>query len=379
MTLSGIWKRFRRRTFSPSEETFDAQMQYLHAKFGQLSVQIQELHSLHSQLSVKLEQVGRSALAAAIDATPILLQDLHISPTYLNADLPNPILNAGVVQKGSEIIFISRSSTPLVRDDHRYFFPEGQKRDTVNIFHRFDLGLRFKGNILLDDSVLKTKSSKATCGIQDIRLFIWCDALWGIGAGVRISAHDGEPIREQILIKIDDYKVIDFIELASPVQARVEKNWTPIVRGDRLFLIYNYVPMVVFELVDRRLVLVRGNPLDAQAFVIRGGPPLLEWDENTYVGIIHHPSQICHSKQHYTHSFISLSDKFDVLEITPPFFFQRKGIEFACGLIRYQDKLLISYGVSDRASAFALVPVEAITPTVVGIGAPNQHAAEPRG
>lgn len=55
-----------------------------------------------------------------------------------------------------------------------------------------------------------------------------------------------------------------------------------------------------------------------------------------------------------------MNKNFEIIEISEPFFIQKRGIEFACGLIWDGDDLLVSYGVADRAAFYARIQIKSL-------------------
>lgn len=365
MRLPAMWKKFRDRTFGPSADIFNWRIGTLERSLDELRRRLEELAEQVHAVAQNVQVVHDGATEAVFSMMPVLTQQLGIRSSYLRNDLTFPIFNPGVAQARDEILFVSRSSNLRLYDDRRRFY-EAPPHDTVNVFHRYDKNLRFIDTHMLDDQLLRANCKAAEYGIEDLRLFNWNGALWAMAAG--ISAHSPDSLSAaQILIRLDQYRVAEFFEFSSPTGAQMEKNWIPLVKEDKLFLLYSIDPMVVYEFADGALALVRGSPAEVKTFDIRGGTPLLPWG-GYYIGLVHAPNRASNGRGHYTHNFIVLDDKFDVVEISRPFFLQRKGIEFACGIIQYGDDLLISYGVSDRRAAFCVLPADKIGQWVVGIG-----------
>lgn len=323
-----------------------------------------EINGRLNELDQRIQQLHGRLDLLSLSSTPALADHCHARPAYLAHRMPYPIFNPGVIRWNDEILFVSRCSNLLVRDDSYYVY--GSKpHDTANVFHRYSERLEVIESHLLDDRLLRKNCRAAECGIEDLRLFSWQGALWAIGAGVRVD--DMGFLVSQILIRIDQWKIVEFIELNSPVGARREKNWIPLVRDDKLFLIYCFDPLIVFEYREGRLLPVTGAPAAGSELRMRGGTPLLGWGEY-YVGIVHAPLKIIDGKGYLLHHFIVLNENFELIEVSRPFHFQRLGVEFACGLIEFKGDLLVSYGVSDRGAAFAVFPIQRLAEWVVSLG-----------
>ena len=55
-------------------------------------------------------------------------------------------------------------------------------------------------------------------------------------------------------------------------------------------------------------------------------------------------------KTYYLHEFVIFdSSSMQLIETSEPFFLHKRGIDFATGLMRHENSMLISYGVSDAA------------------------------
>jgi hypothetical protein len=207
---------------------------------------------------------------------------------------------------------------------------------------------------MLDDSLVRNGCPFATNGIEDIRLFRWRNSIYGLGAGLA-SADNIHFCTRQLLMRIEGNTVVEYSLLQSPINAPIEKNWTPVVVGEDLFIIYTLSPFAVYKFEDSELKLVKGEPPSTNTVGIRGGTRFVRMGEK-YIGLSHLPPTRCMGKTYYRHVFVLLDIGMNVEDISEPFFIQRRGIEFAAGLEMHDNGLLLSYGVSDRAAACVIVP-----------------------
>lgn len=60
------------------------------------------------------------------------------------------------------------------------------------------------------------------------------------------------------------------------------------------------------------------------------------------------------------HRFALLADDFELVSMTDPFFFERKGIEFCAGLAYDGERLVASFGVEDRLVHFGIFSLAAV-------------------
>ena len=291
-----------------------------------------------------------------LHSAPILIRDERLTTNYLKTTVANPIFNPSVVAYRGEFVFMSRSSSlRKIRDNFSYY--ASSPHDTINVIHRLDKRLDLVSHTVLDDSLLRSSCASAQYGLEDSRLFAWGEKLWAIGAGVSPGPGGGLCVT-QILVRIDDCKIVEFFELPSP-NGMPEKNWIPYVKDDRLFFVYSFSPMIVYEFNDGRIHLqfsLKQN--DAETFSIRGGTPFVPW-RGGLIGVVHTAPALL-DKYYYQHMFVALDSNLNVLDVGEPWFIQKRGIEFACGLTEFNGNLLLSYGVSDRASAYCVLPASLI-------------------
>jgi hypothetical protein len=62
----------------------------------------------------------------------------------------------------------------------------------------------------------------------------------------------------------------------------------------------------------------------------------------------------------YLHRFVLLSDDFQLVGMSDPFFFERKGIEFCAGLAYDAERLVASFGVEDAVVHFGIFSLAAV-------------------
>jgi hypothetical protein len=77
-----------------------------------------------------------------------------------------------------------------------------------------------------------------------------------------------------------------------------------------------------------------------------------------FIGIAHPEREYIDRKQYTRHVFVVIDQNMNLEQISEPFFFQRKGLEFACGLANHDSGLLVSFGVMNRTAEFCILPFE---------------------
>lgn len=364
LSFSGIQAPDIGRNTSSLQQVVSDVNQRISGKLLDLDQKTSGIDARVVDLDVKMRQISRDFKnlnqqlydvknALDISTTPKLLRNSYSNVKTLPNKDYQPIFNPSVCEKGGLLMFCSRRSNFLVKMDGRAILATGEAHNTINVIHYLSKELEVISEAILDDTLLRKNCELASNGIEDIRLFTWKGQIYGIGAG--ISFNEERYVVTQILIRIDDNTVSEYFVLASPVGASQEKNWMPLVIGDELFFVYSLLPLVIYRFNEGALDLFKGEAPSRNEFSIRGGTPIIKINSK-FVGIAHLAPLKFQQKNYYRHLFVVLDQFLEPDGLSEPFFIQRKGIEFACGLHLLGDDLLISYGVSDGSANFCMLP-----------------------
>lgn len=295
----------------------------------------------------KVEIVGQLMTLSA----KVLTETYGLHPIKISTSGFNPSVNPGFVKTEDGYLMLSRSSRLRCYNDIDYI--ENEKGiDDINYLYHLNPELQVISSTPLDESLLRELDPTVKHVISDTRIFYWRNQVWGIGA---ISRKIGaQEVAAQTLCRIENAKVVEVFFLDSPVGGRLEKNWIPIVEDDELRFIYSFTPINLLRFKDgaahpeKKLNKIREHD-------VRGGTPLIEYGDYL-LGLAHSAPNMWNGKRSYTHSFILFSKKLELLEVSEPFFLQRKGLEFAVGICKTTDGILISYGAADRSCQFLNIP-----------------------
>ena len=323
----------------------------------------QALAQLQSSFDDMQASVRQLHQELRILSTPILLDDPR-DTTLLPHDGLYAVFNPSLVAlPDGRYLALARSSNLLNHNDGTYFYA-ATPHNTENYAYLLGSDLAVEGRWQLDDSLLRYPGSPAQYGLEDCRLVHWQGRVWGVGAGMKPSA-SGDISVTQILFQLDEAmtRVESFHECASPFGLSIEKNWMPVVGLDGgMQLVYSLDPPLVMRFSGGAM----SGPCQTKMsrpcqHRIRGGSPLVRWNEHYFLGIVHADRMELHGKLYYCHHFALFSAALDLLEVSTPFFLRRKGIEFACGLAIQGDDVLVSYGISDRSAAISRIPRSTVT------------------
>jgi predicted GH43/DUF377 family glycosyl hydrolase len=133
---------------------------------------------------------------------------------------------------------------------------------------------------------------------------------------------------------------------------RHEKNWMPQIVGDELRFICACDPT---RLVDENARTLTETMPSIAAEQFRGGTQAIGFDGG-WLTLIHEVSER-DKLRHYQHRFVWFDLASRLRRVSRPFFFNRKGVEFAAGLALHPDgkRFMISYGVGDGEAWIATV------------------------
>lgn len=155
--------------------------------------------------------------------------------------------------------------------------------------------------------------------------------------------------------------------------AAVEKNWMPVEKGmipagsesfSRPEFDYIYESGKTYTIATRSVDEVGGFVVP-----VRGGSQLIPLDDGTFIAVVHETVTNEHMRfpsltrsplmrRRYAHRFVQYSDKGQVLQVTDRFNFLNKSIEFASGLARYGDRLLVTFGALDSSAHICSVSLD---------------------
>lgn len=284
--------------------------------------------------------------------------------------------NPSIASCGDSLAMVVRSANYDRRPDGSYVIDGGAGSvvRTRNYLLRFDRPERAGAEPtsdghsddtvgpVLDARLIVDRSSRTTFdtaiqGLEDGRLIWWNDGWWMVA-----SCRDADPrgMARMALAHLDladerEVTVSDAHVLPRPSPHVHEKNWAPYVEGGELRFVYSWAPLRV----------MRWDAAVAALDVVierRSDPSAADWRGGTQgVGVPGGTLFVVHrvmpgvSGRSYRHRFVLLDDDARIAS-SPEFTFTGSEIEFAAGLARRGDELVVSFGVDDRLAAVATLP-----------------------
>lgn len=266
----------------------------------------------------------------------------------LPPDAARVALNPSLLQEGDDLLICVRT------------LPVGGVNTTsgrtVNRLAKFHVG----DKRLSWFAAIADKGFTSKLGLEDVRLFRGPQGeLRGI-ASFALDVSVGVPKADMVTFRIagsaDSPAVDDVRIVKSP---RYERNWMPVLGFPSRF-VYSVDPLVVLDLDAFDGSNLSGLPIGGK---LRGGSPLIARGEQ-FLAVVHEvataKSGSGSASVEYTHRFVTFDAVLKAVKAGPPFFFQKRGIEFCCGLAAVGDRVWIAYGVEDKRAFLAEVPEETL-------------------
>lgn len=198
-------------------------------------------------------------------------------------------------------------------------------------------------------------------GYEDMRLYAVNGELWA-SATVRELEADGpcEQVRVQLKPAGKSLYGTKTANLVRMLRRGHEKNWMPMADGKEHRFFYR-----ADEVVDGEGRTMIKTPQPIAIDTLAGGSQAIKVKEG-WLAVVHEARQIPGAPcRFYSHRFIAWDKDFYIRKVSPPFFFEEKGIEYAAGLVLDEtdgrDRLIISFGFKDREPRIATVSIKDVT------------------
>ncbi len=253
-------------------------------------------------------------------------------------------LNPSVARDGESLRLILRGVNYRIDDKGHYKVPPGEVVRTRNWLLDLSPALAVeRQREILPPTDLPSPALAHIEGLEDLRLFAWRGRLWGIGSQWGTGP---QGLTRMVVACLDEAADQKDWWLPQPMGKPCnEKNWMPLVQGDRLgFLRYAGTG----ELVDEQGRLLLRAPGTLALDHLRGGSQLVAFDDG-WLAVTHEVAKY-EPPRRYLHRLVWFDQALRPQRLSRAFIFNDLGVEFAAGLAWHPDgrRLLISYGVDDR-------------------------------
>jgi glycosyltransferase involved in cell wall biosynthesis len=295
-------------------------------------------------------------------------------------------INPSVARMGKQIVLAQRTvNYAMTENGLQYQTKDGDAIRTRNFLLRLgdDLGIESATEIL-PPADMPEPVYKGVIGFEDLRLFARDGELWGSAC---VREFTPEAWCEQVVARIDESngcRLTDWRVLHPAGPRMHEKNWMPKVKAatkeagrDALQFVYLCDPT---RIVDEQAATVSEVPAPISAQRFRGGTQLIAF-AGGWLALIHEVQwRPAENKRYYLHRFVWFDDANTLRKVSRPFFFNKKGVEFAAGLAWHPDesRLLISYGVANSESWIATVHADDVAVLLEAVPGLSSDEADAR-
>lgn len=275
--------------------------------------------------------------------------------TLIYGELDNPHMrdfNPSIAWHNGQLKIALRRCNFAIKPQGSYYFRDGSAYSKTDVIY---------GD--LDPDTLQVSSLKKldlvgaptitqVSGLEDVRLFSRKDGTHVIGFEcdrLTRSLHNASATLAEYLIKGNE--LVHIRTLEKPSDLVVEKNWSPTDIPSKEFD-FTYSDSQVWK--DGKVI---GNPTKTQ---IHGGTQLLKQKDGTYLSLVHDKTadRLIRSYDRFTYNhYLAHHGKDGIItKLSKPFRFgTNERIEFAAGMVEYEDDFIISYGIKDAKYALTRV------------------------
>jgi len=240
---------------------------------------------------------------------------------------------------------------------------------TTNYFCFLDSNLSIEKFIKVDTSSLDKKPLWEFVGLEDARIVLWDSKLYLTGVRRDIDTiGTGRMELSEIEISDDTVKEISRHRIPTPGNtgdegSYCEKNWMPVVDKPFHYVKWtNPTEVLKCDISDPNNITSDSIIIDNYEklnYDLRGGSQVISYKDG-YLALNHitylYKSKAGRKDGTYRHQFTYWDKDWNVISRSPIFDFMGAKIEFSCGLHKYEDSYLITFGFQDNSSYILKVP-----------------------
>ena len=249
-----------------------------------------------------------------------------------------------------------------------YLNPENDiSLTTTNYFGILDENLILTSFDKIDTSNFDRKPLWEFVGLEDCRIVKWEEKFYLCGVR-RDTTTNGVGRMELSEIDIpNSFEEINRHRIPVPENSDsyCEKNWMPILDQPYHFVKWsNPVQIVKYDIkTNTTKTVFLGNLKENMMQNLRGGSQVMPYKDG-YI-CIHHITYLFRSEQDrknatYRHVFTYWDKNWNVLKQSKQFDFMGANIEFCCGMSKYKDDYIITFGLQDNASYVLKISEDAL-------------------
>ncbi len=150
---------------------------------------------------------------------------------------------------------------------------------------------------------------------------------------------------------------ITISELKTKNQSECEKNWVFVPTTDnQIRMIYSWYPLTIGTVnEDSELVIDTTNQMPQLFSMARGSTNGFIFKEQIWF-LVHYVHQSPGEPRNYYHSLVVFDMDMELVKYSKPFKFTNNSIEYACGLVVEEERIIVTHSVWDRESYIRTYP-----------------------
>jgi hypothetical protein len=237
---------------------------------------------------------------------------------------------------------------------------------TTNYICRLDGTLSMTNYALVDTATLDVTPLWEFTGQEDCRLVKWDGKYFNIGVRRDVDTiGTGRMELSELSLDKDSWEIKEVsrnrIPTPPPNDSYCEKNWMPILDRPYQFVKWTAPTEVVeYHPLEQNTSQVTHTSALLPPADQRGGSQVIRWGDH-YLAITHEVNlfnnYLSQKDGIYRHRVTLWDNEFNLVGVSKtPFTFLDARIEFAAGVAKYEDDLLISFGFQDNAAFILRVP-----------------------
>ena len=256
-----------------------------------------------------------------------------------------------------------------------YIHPENDVTlRTTNIICALDPNLNILSYTKVDTSSLDVKPLWTFIGLEDSRLVSWNDKLYLSGVRRDLDTiGTGRMELSEIVVDGNTVKEVSRFRIPTPGDdsSYCEKNWMPVLDKPFEFVKWTNLTEVVKVRPEKKScdTIFRGEFIPGYKD-LRGSSQVVPWKEGKRLCLVHevdlYNSEAGRKNARYRHRFVVWDKHWNIETISPVLSFLNTEIEFCCGMDRYNDDFLITFGIQDNASYILKVSEKAVEEFIYG-------------
>ena len=234
---------------------------------------------------------------------------------------------------------------------------------TTNFLCELREDLSMKRVYQIDTSELDKKPKWTFVGLEDCRIVKW-EGKYYLSGVRRDTTTNGQGRMElsEINYPSQPLREISRQRIPSPGKndSYCEKNWMPILDQPFHYMKWsNPVEIVKYNPEDKTCITVfTGEKRDDIALNLRGGSQVIPYKDG-YIALQHitylYKSPAGRKNATYRHQFTLYDKKWNTIKQSRIFDFMDAKIEFSCGMARYKNDFIITFGFQDNIAYIAKI------------------------